>query len=207
MVTRGRRGQGAARPTRTNTNWLLTAAGKSSTPWSQSPNPGRLKQRSTSPQTRWTLRWQTNADAGPNERRLQVMIRRNHLYVGRTVLNPKILQHPMMDVWPIMPSRTITDQILMEWWRKQQPIVLASRDCDCYIEPYQRGEGYCRKSTRAFRSWRPLRIYYNRGLNNAKRYAAFIWHAYDKNEALVGEGYTVSSDSFNPSESSSSNAE
>jgi hypothetical protein len=45
------------------------------------------------------------------------------------------------------------------------------------------------------------------GLSNAERYAAFIWHVYDENEALVREGYTVFGDSFDPSESSSSSTE
>ena len=41
-------------------------------------------------------------------------------------------------------------------------------------------------------------------LNNVEWYAAFIRHAYDKSKAVVGEGYQVSSDSFDPRESSSS---
>jgi hypothetical protein len=52
-----------------------------------------------------------------------------------------------------------------------------------------------------------LHIHYDRGLSNAKRYAAFIQHAYDKNEALVGEDYAVSGDSFDPSKLSSSSVE
>ena len=41
-------------------------------------------------------------------------------------------------------------------------------------------------------------------MSNAKRYAAFLRHAYDENEAVQGEGYVVLGDSFDPSESSSS---
>jgi hypothetical protein len=50
----------------------------------------------------------------------------------------------------------------------------------------------------------PFRIHYERGLSNAERYAAFMRHAYDENKVVVREGYAVSRDSFDPSESSSS---
>jgi hypothetical protein len=83
----------------------------------------------------------------------------------------------------------------------------ASRDCDCIVVPYRRGEGYCGEPTKAFRSQRPLQIQYNQGLSNTDWYAAFMRHAYDKSEAVVGEGYQVSGDSFDPSESSSSSTE
>jgi hypothetical protein len=57
---------------------------------------------------------------------------------------------------PIMPLRTIVDQILMEQWKARQPIVHASQDCDCAVAPYRRDEGYCGEPTKAFRSRRPL---------------------------------------------------
>jgi hypothetical protein len=133
-----------------------------------------------------------------------VIIRENQLYVGRARLNPRILKHPLMALQPVMPLRTIVDQILMEQWRAWQPIVCTSRDCDCAVAPYQREEGYCGEPTKAFRTQRPLQIHYDRGLSNAERYAAFMQHAYDKSEAIVGEGYQVSGDSFDPRESSSS---
>jgi hypothetical protein len=132
------------------------------------------------------------------------MIRGDQIYVGRTRLNPKILQHPLMAFRPVMPLRTIVDQILMERWKERQPIKRENHDCDCCRDLYRRGEGACGESTKAFKSRRPLRIHYDRGLNNAERYAAFLWHAYDENEVVQGEGYAVSGDSFDPSESSSS---
>jgi hypothetical protein len=107
-----------------------------------------------------------------------------------------------MALRPIMVLRTIIDQILMERWRARQPIVRVNQDCNCVVAPYQRGEGYSGEPTKAFQSQRPLRIHYDRGLNNTERYAVFIQHAYDKSEAVVGEGYQVSGDSFDPSESS-----
>jgi hypothetical protein len=75
-------------------------------------------------------------------------------------------------------------------------------DCDCCRDPYRRGEGACGEPTKAFKSRRPLCIHYDRGLSNAKRYAAFMWHAYDENEEVQGEGYAVSGNSFKSSESS-----
>jgi hypothetical protein len=54
----------------------------------------------------------------PVERRPRVMIRGDQIYVGRTRLNPKILQHPLMALRPVMPLRTIVDQILMERWKE-----------------------------------------------------------------------------------------
>jgi hypothetical protein len=135
------------------------------------------------------------------------MIWGDQIYVGRTRLNPKILQHPLMALRPVMPLRKIVDQILMERWKERQPIKRENHDCDCCRDPYRRGEGACGEPTKAFKSRRPLRIHYDRGLNNAERYAAFLRHAYDENEAVQGEGYAVSGDSFDPSESSSSGAD
>jgi hypothetical protein len=112
-----------------------------------------------------------------------------------------------MALRPVMPLRNIVDQILMEWWKERQPIVRANRDCDCYIAPYRRGEGYCGEPAKAFRTRRPVRIHYDRGLSNAERYAAFMRHTYDQNEAVAGEGYIVSGDSFDPNVSSSSSVE
>jgi hypothetical protein len=129
------------------------------------------------------------------------------LYVGRTRLNPKILEHPLMALRPVMPLRNIVDQILMEWWRERQPIVRENRDCDCCVAPCRRGEGYCGEPAKAFRTRRPVRIHYDRGLSNAERYAAFMRHTYDENEAVAGDGYTVSGDSLDPSISSSSSIE
>jgi hypothetical protein len=168
---------------------------------------GTVRPRSVSPQTRQTRRRQANADAGPSKRRPRVMIQGDQIYVGRTRLNPKILQHPLMALRPVMPLRTIVDQILMERWKERQPIVRENHDCDCCRDPYRRGEGACGEPTKAFKSRRPLRIHYDRGLNNAERYAAFLRHAYDENEAVQGEGYAVSGDSFDPSESSLSCAD
>jgi hypothetical protein len=166
-----------------------------------------VRRQSASPQTRQTHRRQTNAEAGPSERRPSVMIKGNQLYVGRTRLNPRILDHPLMALQPVMPLRTIVDQILMERWKARQPIVRVSGDCDCAVALYRRGEGYCGEPAKAFRSLRPLRIHYDRGLSNAEQYAAFIQYAYDESEAVVGEGYQVLGDSFNPSESTSSSTE
>lgn len=50
-------------------------------------------------------------------------------------------------------------------------------------------------------------IYYERGLTNTKQYAAFVQHTYDENEAIIGEGYGVSSDSFKSNKSSSSSVD
>jgi hypothetical protein len=148
-----------------------------------------------------------NGDAGPNERRPRVAIRGGQLYVGRTRLNPKILEHPLVALRPVMPLQNIVDQILMERWKNRQPVVRANRDCDCCVAPYRRGEGYCGEPAKAFRTRRPIRIHYDRGLSNAERYAAFMRHAYDQNEAVAEEGYVVSGDSFDPSVSSSSSVE
>jgi hypothetical protein len=103
----------------------------------------------------------------------------------------------------VMPLRTIVDQILMERWKARQPIVHASQDCDCCVALYQRGEGYCGKSMRAFRSQKPLRIHYDKGLSNTERYAVFVRYAYDDN----GKGYDVLGNSFDLSESSLASAE
>jgi hypothetical protein len=105
-----------------------------------------------------------------------------------------------MALRPVMPLRTTVDQILMERWKERQPNVHEDRDCDCCRDPYRRREGACGESTKAFKSRRPLHIHYDKGLNNAERYAAFLWHAYDENEVVQGGGYAVSGDSFDPSE-------
>jgi hypothetical protein len=135
------------------------------------------------------------------------MIWGDQIYVGRTRLNPKILQHPLMALRPVMPLRTIVNQILMERWKERQPIVRENRDYDCCRDPYRRGEGACGEPTKTFKLHRPLCIHYDTGLSNAERYAAFLRHAYDENEAVQGEGYAVFGDSFDPSESSSSCAD
>jgi hypothetical protein len=106
-----------------------------------------------------------------------------------------------------MLLRTIVDQILMEHWKERQPIVRENHDCDYCKDPYRRGEGACGEPTKTFKSRRPLRIHYDRGLSNTEKYAAFLRHAYDENEAVQGKGYAISGDSFNPSESSSSCAD
>ena len=102
----------------------------------------------------------------------------------------------------VMPLRIIVDQILMERWKEQQPIIHENHNCDCCRDPYRRGEGSCGEPTKAFKSHRPLRIHYDRGLNNAERYAAFLWHVYDEHVVVQEGGYVVSGDSFDPSESS-----
>jgi hypothetical protein len=96
-----------------------------------------------------------------------------------------------MALRPVMPLRNIVDQILMEWWKERQPIVRANWECDCCVAPYRRGEGYCGEPAKAFRTRRPLRIHYDRGLSNAECYAAFTRHAYDENEAVAEEGYAA----------------
>ena len=133
-------------------------------------------------------------------------IQGDQIYVGRTRLNPKILKHPLMALRLVLLLWTIVDQILMECWKEWQPIVCENHNCDCCRDLYQRGEGSYGESTKAFKSCRPLRIHYDRGLNNTERYAAFLQHEYDENEAVQGEGYAVSGNSFDPSESSSSSA-
>ena len=112
-----------------------------------------------------------------------------------------------MALRPIMLLWNIVDQILMERWKERQPIMRANCDCNCCVAPYQRREGYCGELTKAFRTWRPICIHYDKGLNNAERYTAFMQHAYDENEAIAGEGYTISSNSFDPNISSSSSVE
>ena len=72
----------------------------------------------------------------------------------------------------------------MERWKEQQPIMCKNHDCDCCRDLYRRGEGTCGEPTKIFKSCRPLCIHYNKGLSNAKRYAAFMRHAYDENEAI-----------------------
>ena len=134
-----------------------------------------------------------------------MMIRGNQLYLGRTRLNPWILDHPLMALRPVMPLRTIVDQILMERRKARQPIVQATWACDCIVASYWWDEGYCGEPAKAFQSRRLLRIYYDWGLSNTKWYAALMRHAYDESKAVVREGYQVSGDSFNPSESTSSN--
>jgi hypothetical protein len=95
---RGRRGRRGA--PRGNTNRALTTAGRPAAPRDQSPDTGQssrgrgtVRRRSASPQTRRIRKRQTNGDASPSERRLRVAIKRGQLYIGRTQLNPKILEH------------------------------------------------------------------------------------------------------------------
>ena len=107
-----------------------------------------------------------------------------------------------MTLRPVMPLRNIIDQILMEQWKERQSIVRANHDYNCYVVPYRRGE-----PAKAFRTRRHVCIYYDRGLSNAKHYAAFMQYAYDEIEAVAREGYAVSNDSYNRSVSSSSNIE
>jgi hypothetical protein len=140
---RGSRGLGAARRTRANTNRLLAAVGEPSAARGQSLDAGQsiggrgiVRRRSASPLTRRTRRRQTHTKASPSERQPRVMIKGNQLYVGRTCLNPRILEHPLMALRLVMPLRTIVNQILIERWRARQPIVQASRDCDCIVAPY-----------------------------------------------------------------------
>jgi hypothetical protein len=47
------------------------------------------------------------------------MIRGIQIYIKKTRLDPKILQHPLMALRPVMPLRTIVDQILMECWKER----------------------------------------------------------------------------------------
>jgi hypothetical protein len=84
----------------------------------------------------------------------------------------------------VMPLRTIVDQILMEHWKERQPFVCENHDCDCCRDPYRREEGACGEPTKAFKSCRPLRIHYDKGLSNTERYAAFMRHAYNENEVV-----------------------
>jgi hypothetical protein len=77
-----------------------------------------------------------NRDASPSERQPQVAIRGGQLYVGWTRLNPKILEHPLMALRPVMPLQNIIEQILMERWKERQPIVRANQECDCCVVPY-----------------------------------------------------------------------
>ena len=101
----------------------------------------------------------------------------------------------------VMPLRTV-DEILIECWKERQPIVYENHNCNYCKDPYQRGVGACGEPTKAFKLHRPLCIYYDRGLNNAERYATFLRHAYDEIEAMQGKSYAVSGNSFNPSKSS-----
>jgi hypothetical protein len=112
-----------------------------------------------------------------------------------------------MALRPVMLLQNIVDQILMDRWKERQPIVRANRECDCCVAPYQRREVYCGEPAKAFGTQRPVRFHYDRGLSNAKRYAAFMQHAYDENGAVAGEWYPVVSDSVDPSVSSSSSVE
>ena len=186
-------------------------AGGSSAPVGQGADEGQSSRgrgtkrpRSASPQTRPKKRRRVDEDSGPSDRRPRVYIRGDNIYVGKTRLNPKILKHPLMALRPVMPLRTIVDQILMERWKERQPIRRENHACDCCRDPYRFGEGSCGEPTKAFKSRRPLRIHYGRGLSNAQWYAAFLRHAWDESEAVQGEGYEISGDSFDPSNSSSS---
>jgi hypothetical protein len=118
---RGRAGRGRGRGRDGPATVGSTAPGSQGTDEGQSSRGRRIvRPRSASLQTRRTCRRQANADAGPSERRPRVMIRGDQIYVGRTHLNPKILQHPLMALRPVMPLRTIVDQILMERWKERQ---------------------------------------------------------------------------------------
>jgi hypothetical protein len=124
--TRSRRGRGAARLTEGNTNRSLTATRGSTAPGSQgldagqsSRGRGTVRPRSASSQTRRTHRKHKNTDVGPSKRQPRMMIHGDQIYIGRTRLNPKILQHPLMALRPVMPLRTIVDQILMEHWKER----------------------------------------------------------------------------------------
>ena len=150
-----------------NTNHALVAARGLTAPQDQSLDAGQsswgrgtVRPRSASLQTRQTRRRQMNGDAGPSKRRPWVAIREGQLYVGRTRLNPKILKHLLM---ALRPLQNIVDQILMEWWKKRQPIVRKNHDCDCCYASYRRGEGYCGEPIKAFRTQRPIHIHYNKG--------------------------------------------
>ena len=208
----GRRGRGRA--ARGNTNCALLAAGQPALLRDQSPDAGQsshgrriVRPRSANLQTRRTHRRQTNGDVSPSKRRPRVAISGGQLYVGRTRLNPKILEHLLMALRPVMLLRNIIDQILMERWKERQPIMRANHDCDCYYALYHRRERYCGEPAKAFQTLRPVCIHYDKGLSNAKWYAAFMQHAYDENEAVTKEGYAVSGDSFDSNVSSSSTVE
>jgi hypothetical protein len=163
---RGRDGPAAGRST--------TLGNRGADEGQSSRGRGTVRPRSVSPQTRQTRRRQANADVGPNERRPRVMIRGDQIYVRRTRLNPKILQHPLMALRQVMPLRTIVGQILMERWKERQPIVRENHDCDCCRDPYRRGQGTCGEPRKTFKSRRPLRFHYDRGLSNIEIYATFL---------------------------------
>ena len=166
-----------------------------------------MEPRSASLQTRQTCRRRANIDAGPSKRQPKVRIQGDQIYVGRTQLSPKILKHPLMALRLVMPLRTIVDRILMERWKEWQPIVRENHNCHYCRDLYRRGEGSCSEPTKTFKSLRPLHIDYDRGLSNTNRFATFLRHAYDENEAVQEEGYAISSNSFNPSKSSSSSTD
>ena len=166
-----------------------------------------MRPRSTSLQTWRTCRRKTNVDAGSSERWPRVKIQGNQIYIGRIRLNPKILKHPLMALRLVLPLKTIVDHILIECWKERQPIVHENHNSNYCRDPYRKREGSCNKPTKIFKSCRPLCIHYDRGLNNVERYVAFLQHAYDENEAKQGEGYVVSSNSFDSSESSLSSTD
>ena len=73
-------------------------------------------------------------------------IQGDQIYIKRTRLNPKILKQPLMALRPVMPLKTIVDQILIE----RQPILYENPNCNYCRDPYQRGEGSCGESAKAF---------------------------------------------------------
>jgi hypothetical protein len=119
--TRRRLGWKAASPIGANTNQSLTTAGRSTATQGHSPNGGQssrsrgiVRRRSTSPQIKQIWRQQTSADARTSKRRPRVMIKGIQFYIGRTCLNFRILQHPLMALRLVLPLKTIVDQILRE---------------------------------------------------------------------------------------------
>ena len=103
----------------------------------------------------------------------------------------------------VMPLRTIVDHILMECWMERQPIIHENHNCDYCRDSYKEERGHVVNPQMHSNHL----DHYNKGLSNAKRYAAFLRHAYDENEVVQGVGYAVSGDSFDPSKSSLSCAD
>ena len=123
MLTHGRRQSGQAGSARDGRGRGKDgqAPGGSTTPGSRGVDERQSSRRrrtvwprSASPQTKQTHRRHANTDVGPSKRQPRVTIRGDHIYVGRTRLNPKFLQHPLMALRLVMPLKTIVDQILME---------------------------------------------------------------------------------------------
>jgi hypothetical protein len=61
--------------------------------------------------------------------------------------------------------------------------------------------------SQAFTTARSLVLFRIGKQTSRQRYAAFMRHVYEKNEAVVGEGYAISGNSFDLSESSSSSVD